>query len=304
MSLRCDVAVIGTGFAGSLLAMALRRMGRSVVLIDRTHHPRFVIGESTTPLTNLLLEDFAKAFDLPEVASLAKWGSWQKRHPELACGLKRGFTFYHHRRRERFQDDAQHSAQLLVAASPSETVADTHWYRPDFDQFLCQQAETLGARCQFDTRVKSMTTSRDGCALQLERAGATEELRAQWVVDASGARGSLFRLLELSETPLPNLPRTQSLFAHFSGVCPTQSLEEFQSAEAPPYPPDAAATHHLFEGGWIWVLPFNNGITSAGVALVPELAGELGLSDGAAAWGRLLELLPSVRRQFEHSQAT
>ena len=303
MNLDCDIAVIGAGFSGSLLSMALRRMGRRVVLIDRTQHPRFAIGESTTPLTNLLLEDFAKAFELPEVASLAKWGSWQRQHPELACGLKRGFTFYHHRMGERFRDDAQHQSQLLVAASPSEPLADTHWYRPDFDHFLFQKAEALGTQCLLNTRVSGLVSSSEGCTLGLEQEGSSIALTARWVIDASGARGCLFRLLGLSEKPLPGLPRTQSLFAHFRGVKSTQSLEEFQSNLTPPYPPDSAATHHLFEGGWIWVLPFNNGITSAGVALMPELAHHLNLSVGPAAWDRLLHRLPSVKRQFESSEA-
>jgi len=91
-----DVAVIGSGFGGSLLAMIARRLGRSVVLLERGRHPRFAIGESSTPLANLLLEELARRYDLTEVAPLAKWGSWQKARPEIACGLKRGFTFYHH----------------------------------------------------------------------------------------------------------------------------------------------------------------------------------------------------------------
>jgi FADH2 O2-dependent halogenase len=62
---------------------------------------------------------------------------------------------------------------------------------------------------------------------------------------------------------------------------------------------DDAAVHHVFAGGWIWVLRFNNGITSAGVSATPELAQELGLSGGEAAWRRLLTRLPSVARQFE-----
>ena len=48
-----DVAIVGSGFAGSLTALALRRQGRSVVLLERGRHPRFAIGESSTPLANL-----------------------------------------------------------------------------------------------------------------------------------------------------------------------------------------------------------------------------------------------------------
>ena len=86
-----DIAVIGSGFAGSLFAMIARRLGHSVVLLERGRHPRIVIGESSTPLANLLLEELASRYDLPAVRPLSKWGPWQERYPHLPCGLKRGF---------------------------------------------------------------------------------------------------------------------------------------------------------------------------------------------------------------------
>ena len=55
-----DIAVIGSGFGGSLIAMIARQLGRSVILIERGRHPRFAIGESSTPLANLLLEEIAR----------------------------------------------------------------------------------------------------------------------------------------------------------------------------------------------------------------------------------------------------
>jgi choline dehydrogenase-like flavoprotein len=85
-----DIAVIGSGFAGSLMAMIARRLGRSVVLIERGRHPRFAIGESSTPLANLLLEELARAYDLPMLLPLCKWGAWQRTYPQIACGMKRG----------------------------------------------------------------------------------------------------------------------------------------------------------------------------------------------------------------------
>ena len=33
----------------------------------------------------------------------------------------------------------------MVAASPHDEIADTHWYRPDFDRALAQEAEAAGA---------------------------------------------------------------------------------------------------------------------------------------------------------------
>src|SRR5881394_3435639 len=142
-----DIAVVGSGFGGSLTAMIARRLGFSVVLLEYGQHPRFAIGESSTPLANLLLEELALRYDLPRLLPLAKWGSWQKAYPEIACGLKRGFTFYHHTFGTPWSETPERSNHLLVAASPHDGVADTHWYRPDFDHFLFREAQAEGVEC-------------------------------------------------------------------------------------------------------------------------------------------------------------
>ena len=48
MEHRAEIAVVGGGFGGALMAMVARQMGRTVVLIERGTHPRFAIGESST----------------------------------------------------------------------------------------------------------------------------------------------------------------------------------------------------------------------------------------------------------------
>lgn len=120
-----QIVVVGSGFAGSLIAMIAHRLGLSTALVERGRHPRFVIGESTTPLTNLLLEDLANDYDLPFVLPLCKWGTWQAKTPHLACGLKRGFTFYHHELDQPFRPDPERQRQLLVGASPREEIVNS-----------------------------------------------------------------------------------------------------------------------------------------------------------------------------------
>src|ERR1051325_10227916 len=139
-----DVIIVGSGFAGSIMAMILRRLGQTVLILEKGKHPRFAIGESSTPMANLLLEELARKYELPDLATFSKWGTWQAAHPEIACGLKRGFTFYKHEFGSEV-DFADRSQQLLVAASPHNRIADTHWYRPDFDAHMAQKPRELGA---------------------------------------------------------------------------------------------------------------------------------------------------------------
>jgi FADH2 O2-dependent halogenase len=106
----------------------------------------------------------------------------------------------------------------------------------------------------------------------------------------------LFRHFGFEEREAP--VETEALFAHFRDV----KRIDFDDAELP-YPVDDAAVHHVFEGGWIWVLRFNNGITSAGASVTRQLARELRLEEGAGAWARLLERLPSLKAQFAGARA-
>ncbi len=301
MSKLYDIAVVGSGYAGSIFAMIARRLGRSVLLLESGRHPRVVIGESSTPLSNLLLEELSDRYGLPVLKSMSKWGSWRRDLPEVACGLKRGFTFFHH---DLDQPDRNRPLkdQLLVAASPSDEIADTHWYRADCDEFLVREAQSLGVRFVDEVKGTSFTDTGQEVLLRGTKNGEQVTFRARFVVDATGPRGFLFRELALSEAPFPDYPETQALYSHFSGVGRLDSHATQAPAEPPPYPIDDAAVHHVFDGGWIWVLKFRNGRTSAGVAATAACSERLGLGPGQErgeeAWRRLLKSIPALDAQF------
>ena len=294
-----DVAIVGSGFAGSLLAMIVRRQGRSVILLEKGRHPRFAIGESSTPLSNLLLEDLSLRYDLPRISPLAKWGTWLKGFPNLDCGLKRGFTFYHHEFGEPAARSPSREDQLLVAASPHDGIADTHWYRADVDAHFVREAQNTGVEYLDEVDLSDAVERDDEVRLHGKRRGNEIDICARFVVDATGPRGFLHRAFGLPELPLPDFPQTQGLYTHFRGV---GRLDSRDCADTP-YPVDDAAVHHVFDGGWIWVLRFRSGITSAGVAAVDSLAERLQFSEGAPAWDRLLQCLPTVRDQFAAAAA-
>jgi FADH2 O2-dependent halogenase len=116
----CEVAIVGSGFAGSLLARILAVLGYEVALLERGTHPRIAIGESSTPLANLSLERLGARYGLADCYRMATHGRWVEHHPRVRRGLKRGFTFYRHHPNEPFADRGFESERLLVAASPDD----------------------------------------------------------------------------------------------------------------------------------------------------------------------------------------
>ncbi len=307
-----DIAVVGSGFGGSLMAMIAQRLGYRTLLLERGRHPRFAIGESASPLAGILIEQLADRYGLPRVRPLSAFGTWQRTYPEVVCGLKRGFTYFRHERGSTYRPAPDRSTQLLVAASPNDELSDTHWLRSDVDRFLADEAIATGVEYVDELQLESFD-GHDGYAqLAGNRRGRPVTIRARLVVDASGPHGFISRALQIRSVGFPGYPPTQALFSHFTAVARCEEMSEFAAPdhgapsgrERPPYPMDAAALHHVFDGGWMWVLRFGNGVTSAGIAVTDELAGELRLADGEAAWKRFLALYPSIASQFAGAAPT
>ena len=299
MNADVHLAIVGSGFGGSLLAMIARRLGLRVALLERGTHPRFAIGESASPLAGVLIEQLADRYDLPRLEPLASYGAWQRTYPDVVCGLKRGFTYFKHEDHTPYFSRADRANQLLVAASPDDEVSDTHWLRADVDHFLVREAIELGVEYLDLVTLEGLEPQPSGgFRLTGHREGRTLSLRTRVIVDASGPRGFLSRALGIDAPGFRGYPATQALFSHFTGVGRCEDMPEYDWSGEPPYPPDAAALHHVLDEGWMWVLRFDNGVTSAGVAVTDRLAQELRAGDGADAWTRLMARYPTIRAQF------
>ena len=100
--------------------------------------------------------------------------------------------------------------------------------------------------------------------------------------------------------PDPRIPSPESRIPSPESRIPSPEsrIPDPESRVPVPYPIDDAALHHVFDGGWMWVLRFGNGVTSAGVAVEDRLADELKLAEGEPAWRRLLARYPSIANQF------
>jgi FADH2 O2-dependent halogenase len=299
----CDLVVVGSGFGGTLLALIARRLGYAVALLERGTHPRFAIGESSTPLADFKLAAIADDFGLDWLRPLAKYGSWKATYPQLACGLKRGFSFFRHQPGRPFALVESNDNALLVAASPDEARADTHWFRADFDAHLVGRALEAGVTYLDRLEIHALRHDERGWHFEGARPDEAATVRAGFVVDATGDGQMLGRALKLEPVP-PSALRAHSraLYSHFTGVARWQDvLEEGRGCAASaghPFPCDAAALHQIIDGGWMWVLRFDSGVTSAGFSLDPEVHPIRPGDSPEAEWERLLGAYPSLARQF------
>lgn len=256
---RVDVLIVGSGFGGSLLARGLVEMGLEVLVVDRGRHPRFALGESTTPLGNLALERLALRFGWRDVWDLASWGRWQEHHADLRGGLKRGFSFFSASSGAGAADGAEQP--VLVAASPNDRVADVQWFRADVDAELCRRAREAGAIVLEEWEVRDLDLGGPVRA-RLRPVGSGESvghgIRADFLVDGSGA-GRLLEGRVGGSRPAPL--DTALLYGHLQG------LPRIDAPHGAPYPPSWSAVHHLLDIGWMYELRFDDDLTSCGIVL-------------------------------------
>jgi FADH2 O2-dependent halogenase len=303
------IGIVGAGFAGSILARILSALGHHVVLLERGRHPRFTLGESSTPLAAICLERLARRYGLDDLDALAAYGRWTRRFPDLRRGLKRGFTFYAHRSGQEYANGRANESRLLVAASPDDSVADAHWLRADVDHYLARRAASEGVELLEEVSLESMEAIGRGWRLSGSRSGHPLRFDVDFVVDASGAGGFVPGQLGLAAAPAAppgwSFPRTGLVYGHFADLTPFAEAADSARAEFEPgpYPDERAAVHHLTEEGWVYVLPFDDGVVSAGFVVDHDAAGvdwnELQGHGPEIAWGALLRRYPALARQFE-----
>jgi FADH2 O2-dependent halogenase len=264
--MKVDVAVLGSGFGGSLCALIAARIGLDAVLVDRATHPRFAIGESSTPSADVILRDLADRYDLPRLRPFTTWGSWQCAYPHVLGGRKRGFSYFRHVRGAAFEPDPEHGNALLVAASETDERSDTQWYRADVDAFFA--AEVRRASIPFLEGIEVYPVPAGG-RWRLEGT----DIEAAFLIDATGSGGALAHRMEGTDAAATRSPssrtRTRAVYGHFTGVPRWRDVVAARGARIEDYPfdPDWSALHHVLDGGWMWMLRFENDVVSAGLVL-------------------------------------
>lgn len=303
-----DVIVLGSSFTGALLAWILARQGMRVLVLDRGRHPRFAVGESSTPTADAAIARIAARWDLPAIAPLARYGTWRRAYPEIGRGLKRGFSYFQHRPGRSFAEGPEHEASLLVAASKSDEESDTHWVRADVDAFFFRRAVAAGADCREEATIESLdgpgTAAAAAWSIRWREPGGGGTATAPRLIDATGGGGVLAAHLGLASLAAALSTRTGAIYSHFSGVGSWDRLrlEAGDASTVFPFRSDDAAQHHLLADGWVWMLRFDDDRASVGIvtrhgAAAPPAAAAL--TPLAARWEAGLAGYPDVRRLLD-----
>ncbi len=295
-----DVAILGSGLAGTMLAAILARHGHRTLLLEKGSHPRFAIGESLLPQSTMWMWILGERYGVPEIQHLSSIESIY-RHVSRTCGLKRtiGFVYHHEGRRQ----DPSEGHLLVPPATP--LTAESHLFREEIDLYMLRVAQSYGAVYREHIDVSDFTL--DGDQVRL-RTSTGEEIRARYLVDGSGYRSPVAEKLGLRDNPTRLRTRSRSIFTHLRGV-PLYD-DTLAAGESPGLSArwSDGTLHHVFDGGWFWVIPFNNlaasqnPLCSIGLTLNMDRHPATGLAP-AEEFRQVVERFPSIAAQLRDAEA-
>jgi FADH2 O2-dependent halogenase len=302
-----DVIILGSGLAGSIAALCLQRHGLRVTLVDQGTHPRFALGESTTTPASLWLRVLAHTFRVPELLHIASAEAIM-RFVAPTSGVKNNFGFAWHRA------GAAKPERMWQAIIPQAFLAESehgrqpannemHYFRQDVDAYLWSIALAEGAIGRPATVATDIDFDDRGVTVATK---AGETLRAQFLIDASGHRSPVADRLGLRDAEPRMRTNSRSLFTHMIGV---RHFEDTKIVPDTLAPWSQGTLHHFFDGGWVWVIPFDNHhqstnrLCSVGLNLDNRRFPKPRGVSAEEEWQAFLADYPAVRAQFERAVA-
>ena len=293
-----DVAIIGSGFSGSSLAAILARQGQRVVVFEAKSHPKFAIGESMILETSEVLRATAEFFDIPELAYFSSENYFTL--AGTSHGVKRHFSYLHHTTGQ--PQNKEHSLQAVIPRQPHGH--EMHLFRQDTDAFLTATAVAYGAEVLQETPVKEVDVQADGVEIVTAKG---ERYRANFVVDAGGFRSLLAERFDLRDMDLQTHSRT--IFTHMVNVPCYNDIGASAQEYGIPYRLSEGTLHHIFRGGWLWVIPFNNHpqatnpLCSVGLLLDPRIHPERPDLSPEEEFNAFIGQYPGMAAQFADARS-
>jgi FADH2 O2-dependent halogenase len=283
-----------------MLAAILAKGGLSVLLIEAETHPRFTIGEATTPDTNFRLKLLGLKYDVPEIGHLSAFHELRD-HVGASSGAKRAFSFlYQHAGREQNPLESHQYPTLAPPMGP-----DCHFFRQDTDAYMMAAAVRYGAAIRQQTRITQIEIEEDQVTLSSSKG---DVFTGAYLVDGTGMKSVLAERLGLRDDSSIYKTNSRAIFTHMVDVEHYDAVGPHHQAYGLKYPLSQSTLHHVFEGGWMWVIPFNNHadavnpLCSVGLVLNREIHPETGMDAEQEFFG-FVRRFPGMAKQFARAKA-
>lgn len=228
-----DVLVIGAGPAGSIASSLLHKQGFNVKMLEKEKFPRFVIGESLLPRVMDHLEEAGLLDAVKKENFQEKFGAKFVRGDEI-CDFNFG---------EQFSNGWKWTWQVP---------------RAQFDQVLAETVKAKGVSVEFETAVTAISfDGTDSTTTVVDKAGKEKQIKARFIVDASGYGRVIPRMFNLDKPS--NFESRKTHFTHFKDKLRPEGVDGNRIT---------VIVHE--QRTWIWIIPFSNGNTSVGYVADPE----------------------------------
>lgn len=251
-----DVAILGGGLAGSLLARQLRRYvpQASVAIFEKSTERRYKVGESTVEIAThylikrLGLSTYVYKEHLPKNGLRYFFDT-----PEKDAGLL----------------DLSELGVNALPPSPSFQL-DRARLEPD----LLDMNVKEGVQLHRPARVKDLQLDGEGHTFTVVKEGSEESWRARWVIDCTGRESIVSKLRSLR---LPEKDhKIAAVWGRARGVRDMDDIHAIQDLGEGDQPEEwlsrahytsrvLSTNHFMYDGYWIWFIPLRDGITSIGI---------------------------------------
>lgn len=229
-----DAVIIGGGPGGSTTAALLAQKGRRVLVLEKSHFPRYCVGESLMPYCYFPLERLG-VIDKIKDAGFPKVEKHSVQFVTTNGKVSAPFYFFQHLKHP--------------AATTFQVI------RGPFDKMLLDNARQCGAQVMEGVTVRDAIRDKNGAVIGVtaqDEDGTTHQFHGCMTVDASG-RDALMLNRNNWKLPDPELKKV-AIWTYYKGAMRDCGLDQ-----------GATTVAYLPEKGWFWFIPLPDDMVSVGV---------------------------------------
>jgi len=273
-------------------------------VVELKSHPRFTIGESTVPSTTITFHHLGEAYGVPELTGLTNYCDLMSQTEQVNAFAKTHFWFGVHKEGEKL--NPLHESLFETFAPPMGP--DTHLNRADLDEYLVSLFPKYGVHYMCNTSVKEFNNDEQTgieAVLSSKPDGSQEtitDVHVEYAVDCTGHAAFLSRKFGLLQKEPKLKTKTRTIYGHFEYDKISFDLDRIMGGPNPAFrfSRTQGTGHHCFDGGWIWVIPFDNSTVSIGIVLDVvkyPLNQEISKED---EFQMVIDRYPTIKEHFQH----